>query len=67
MLKLYFSCIRPEFEYAATVWSSHQKDQIDTLESVQKLALRVRIRNWDTNYHTLISTNNIPKGGYFYV
>ena len=41
MLKLYLSCIRPELEYAATVWSPHQKGQIDTLESVQKLALYV--------------------------
>ena len=60
MLKLYLSCIRPELEYAATVWSPHQKGQIDTLESVQKLALCVCFRNWDTNYHTLLSTNNIP-------
>ena len=60
MLKLYLSCIRPELEYAATVWSPHQKGQIDTLESVQKLALRVCFRNWDTNYHTLLSMNNIP-------
>ena len=32
MLKLYLSCIRPELEYAASVWSPHQKGQIDTLE-----------------------------------
>jgi len=38
MLKLYLSCIRPELEYAATVWS-HLKGQIDTLESVRKLAM----------------------------
>ena len=25
MLKLYFSCIRPELEYSATVWSPHQR------------------------------------------
>ena len=35
VLKLYLSCIRPELEYAATVWSPHQKGRIDTLESVQ--------------------------------
>ena len=60
MLKLYLSCITPELEYAAIVWSPHQKGQIDTLESVQKLALRVCFRNWSTNYCTLLSTNNIP-------
>ena len=36
------------------------KGQIGTLESVQKLSLQVCFRNWDTNYHTLLSTNNIP-------
>ena len=60
MLKLYLSCIRPELEYAATVWSPRQKGQLDTLESVQKLALCVCFRNWDTNYHTLLSMHNIP-------
>ena len=30
------------------------------LTVVQNLALRVCFRNWDTNYHTLLSTNNIP-------
>ena len=43
LLKLYLSCIRSGLEYAATVWSPHQKGQIDTLESVQKLALRVYV------------------------
>ena len=57
MLKL---CIRPKLEYAATVWSPHQKGQIDTLESVQKLALHVRFSNWDTNYYTLLYMHNIP-------
>ena len=60
MLQLYLSCIRPELEYVAIVWSPRQKGQIDTLESVQKLALQVCFRNWDTNYHTLLSMNNVP-------
>ena len=64
MLKLYLSCIRPELEYAGTVWS-HLKGQIDTLESVQKLAMCVL--KWDINYHTLLSMNNrfqvCPKEG----
>ena len=59
MLKLYVSCIRPELDYLAAVWSPHQKGQIDTLESVQKLALCVCFRNWDINYLTLLSMNNI--------
>ena len=53
------SCIRPELEYAATVWS-HLKDQTATLESVLKLAMCVCFRKWDINYHTLLSMNNVP-------
>ena len=60
LLKLYLSCIRPDLEYAAPVWSPHQKGQIDDLESVQKLALRICTRKWDTNYHDLLAANNIP-------
>ena len=55
-----YHCIRPELEYAATVWSHHLKGQIDTLESIQKLALCLCFRKQDVNYHTLLSTNNIP-------
>ena len=60
MLKLYLSCIRPDLEYAAPVWSPHKKCLIDALESVQKLALRICTRKWDTNYHVLLAANNIP-------
>ena len=51
----------PKLKSPMTVWSPHQKGQIDTLESVLKLALRVCFWNWDSNYHTLLSTNNILK------
>jgi len=41
------SCIRPDLEYAAPVWSPHLKGQIEDVESVQKLALRVCCKSWD--------------------
>jgi len=60
MLKLYLSCIRPDLEYAAPVWSPHLKGQIEDVESVQKLALRVCCKSWDVHYQMLLSKNNIP-------
>ena len=60
MLKLYLSCIRPDLEYAAPVWSPHLKGQIEDIESVQKLALRVCCKSWDVHYQMLLSKSNIP-------
>ena len=37
---LYLSCIRPELEYTVTVWSPHQKGQIDTLEHNAPIEIR---------------------------
>ena len=60
LLQLYLSCIRPDLEYAVAVWSPHQKCLINSLEAVQKFALRVCSKQWDANYHTLLARYNIP-------
>jgi len=59
MLKLYLSCIRPDLEYAVPVWSPHLKGQIEDVESVQKLALRVCCKSWDEHYQMLLFKRNI--------
>jgi len=59
MLKLYFSCIRPDLEYAAPVWSPRLKGQIEDVESVQKLTLKVCCKSWDVHYQMLLSKSNI--------
>ena len=53
MLKLYLSCIRPELEYTATVWSPHQKGQIDTLEHNAPIKIRELHRYSRSNSPTL--------------
>ena len=45
LLQLYLSLLRPHLEYAAQVWSL--KD-IHKLEAVQKLALKVCLKRWDS-------------------
>ena len=59
-LRLYLTYIRPHLEYAAAVWDPHQQGLINSLESVQKLALKASTRNWKASYDTLINTCNVP-------
>ena len=59
LLKLYLSFIRPHLEYSSTVWSPHLKREIEALERVQKYALRVCTKSFDSNYEDLPSTTSL--------
>ena len=56
LFKLYTAMIRPHLDYACEVWSPHSRRDIDELERVQKLALRLCAKQWDINYDCIIST-----------
>ena len=58
LLRLYKSFIQPHLEYASVVWNPYYRGEIAALESVQKFALRVCLKSWDTNYELLAA--NIP-------
>ena len=58
LLRLYKSFIRPHLEYASVVWNPYYRGEIAALESVQKFALRVCLKSWDTNCELLAA--NIP-------
>ena len=60
MLKLYLSCIRPDLEYAAPVWSPHLKGQMEDVESVQKLTLSVCCKTWDIAFREQHLVVHIP-------
>ena len=53
------SIIRPHLEYASPVWSPHLVKDIKCIEDVQKLALRVCTKYWDSNYESLLSSYNV--------
>ena len=55
LLKLYKSFIRPHLEYSSVVWNPHLKGEIEVLEKVQKFALRVCTKSWDSHYKDLLS------------
>ena len=52
--------IGPHLDYACKVWSPHLRRDIDELERVQKLALRLCAKQWDINYENLLYNFNLP-------
>ena len=60
LIKLYCSFIRPHLEYASIVWNPGLKGQVDALESVQKFALRMCTRMWDSSYDELLANTELP-------
>ena len=59
LLKLYVSFVRPHLEYCSPVWNPHSKRHIEELERVQKFALKVCTKSWDSSYETLLATTNL--------
>ena len=60
LLQLYLSYVRPHLEYAAPVWDPHQQGHIDSLERVQKFALKLCTRSWDSSYEDLLNSCHLP-------
>ena len=60
LTKLYCSFIRPHLEYAAIVWNPGLKREVDALENVQKYALRICTKQWDSSYDELLANTNLP-------
>ena len=60
LLQLYLTVVRPHLEYAAPVWDPHQQGLSDSLERVQKFTLRMCMRDWSTDYTTLLQSSNLP-------
>ena len=60
LLKLYCSFIRPHLEYAAIIWNPALKGNIESLENVQKFALWVCMKSWNTVYDELLTSAKLP-------
>ena len=60
LLKLYLSFVRPHLEFSSAVWSPHLKGEVEAVEKVQKYALKVCMKSWDTSYADLLSMTSLP-------
>ncbi len=58
--KLYVSLIRPHLEYACSVWDPFSAKDCDILESVQRFASRVCLKNWSCEYPEMLNSLNLP-------
>ena len=57
---LYISFVRPFLEYAAPVWDPHHSTLIDKIEKVQRFALRMASKQWNSDYATLLAWSGLP-------
>ena len=61
MLKLYKSFIWPNLENAAVLWDVYHSKDVAILLNVQKFALRICTKSWNTSYEDLLSASSLPK------
>ena len=59
LFKLYLALVRPHLEYACEIWSPYLQKEKEELERVQKLALRMCVKQWDAGYADLLSRFSI--------
>jgi len=57
---LYLTCIRPHLEYACQLWDPYATGSINMVESIQKFACRVCLRQWDLDYDSVLRLLDIP-------
>ena len=60
LLKLYKALIRPHLEYAGVVWDPYLVKDIVAVENVQKFALRVCSKQWNSSYDALLNALTVP-------
>ena len=59
LLQLYISFIRPHLEYCSAVWDPYLAKDVELLEKTQKFGLKVCLKDWSSDYTSLLSSANI--------
>ncbi len=57
----YVAFVRPHLEYAVPVWDPHLIKHTELLEKVQKFALKVCTKSWNSSYSSLLSQTDLPR------
>ncbi len=60
LVKLYKVLIRPHLEYCPYIWDPSTSKLKQQLESVQKFALRVCLKQWDMPYDDMLTLTGLP-------
>ena len=60
LLELYSVLVRPHLEYAAPIWDPHFIKDTNKLESVQRFALKMCLKQWDLGCQDLLDLSEFP-------
>ena len=60
LIRLYIALVRPHLEYAVPVWDPHLNKNINSIERVQRFALKVCTKSWGSSYDDLLSSTGLP-------
>ena len=58
---LYVTLIRPNLEYASTIWDPYLIKDCKLIEDVQKFACKVCVKDWHLDYEEMLSRLHIPR------
>ena len=57
---MHLMLVFPHLEYASQAWNTSKIGEIDSLEKVQKFALRVSWKQWNSSYDELLQLFSLP-------
>jgi hypothetical protein len=60
LFQMYISLVCPNVEYASQVWNPYKIGEVNSIESVQKFALRMCSKNWNAGYEELLELFSLP-------
>jgi len=60
LCQLYLSLVWPHLDYAAQIWDPHLQCDINSLEGMQRFALKVCSKQWDAGYNELLDMFRLP-------
>ena len=57
---MYISLVRPHLEYMSQVWNTYKTGEINSLACVQKFALIMCTKQWNSSYNDLLQLCSLP-------